>query len=117
MATIKEAVAETLGNLGDRTRAAVVEHFAAAEAGKQANAIIAGLNKLDALVKDRYKIKPTFIGFDADGKPVGEAIFQKQQLDDLKKLNEQIEKLEKAINKADENADFGDLYNLTKGGN
>lgn len=112
---IKEAVAEKLKNLGPRTREAVVEHFAAEQAGKQAAAIIAGLGKLDQLTKDRYKIKPTYIGFDAQGKPVGEPIFQKEQLDQLKKIDEQLEKLNKAIDKADDNGDFGDLYNLTKG--
>lgn len=113
--SIREAVAETLGTLSERTRAAVVEHFAAAEAGKQADAIIVGLGKLAALEKERVRIKPSPAGFDLDGKPVGEPVFTKEQVEQAKKLNEQIEKLMRAINKADENADFGDLYNLTKG--
>lgn len=112
--TIREAVAETLGNLSERTRGQVIEHFAAAEATKQANAIIAGLDKLTSLENERRRIKPVPAGFDLEGKPIGEAVFTKDQVEQNKKLGEQIEKLTKAITKADEKADFGDLYNLAK---
>lgn len=114
--TIREAVAEQLGDLGNRTRNAVVEHFARIEAEKQSNAIIAGLNKLNDLEKQRVRIKPSFAGYGVDGKGIGEEMFSKEQLDQIKKLEEQIEKLSKAITKADDKSDFGDLYNLTKGG-
>lgn len=112
--TIREAVAEALGTLSDRTRAAVVEHFAAEEATKQATAIVSGLSKLSALEKERVRIKPVPAGFNAGGEAIGEPMFSKDQIEQMKKLDEQMEKLVKAINKADEKADFGDLYNLTK---
>ncbi len=114
--TIREAVASTLNNLTDRTRSAVIEHFAAAEATKQANAIIAGLDKLASLENERRRIKPVVSGFAIDGTAVGDPVFTKDQVEQNKKLGEQIEKLERAITKADDKADFGDLYNLTKGG-
>jgi hypothetical protein len=112
--TIREAVADTLGNLSERTRNQVVEHFAAIEATKQANAIIGGLDKLASLENERRRIKPAYHGYDIEGKGIGEPLFSKEQVEQNKKLGEQIEKLTKAINKADENADFGDLYNLVK---
>lgn len=112
--TIREAVAENLKGLSDRTRNQVIEHFAAAEATKQATAIIKGLDKLAELERERYKIKPSYQGFDLEGKGVGEALFTKDQVEQNKKLGEQIEKLTKAINKADDKGDFGDLYNLAK---
>lgn len=114
--TIREAVAEQLGDLQGRTRNAVVEHFARAEAEKQANALISGLSKLSDLEKQRLRIKPSPAGYDAKGAPVGDPLYSKDQLDQLKKLDEQITKLSNAISKADDKADFGDLYNLTKGG-
>lgn len=114
MLTIREAVAETLSNLGERTRNQVVEHFAQAEATKQASALITGLDKLRGLESDLRKVKPQNNAFNEAGEPVGEATFTKDQIEQRKKLNEQIEKLTKAINKADEKADFGDLYNLAK---
>ena len=113
--TIREAVADTLGNLSERTRNQVIEHFAAMrEAAKQANALIGGLDKLASLENERRRIKPSFAGYDIEGKGIGEATYSKEQVDQNKKLGEQIEKLTKAINKADEKADFGDLYNLVK---
>lgn len=112
--SIREAVAESLKGLSDRTRNQVVEHFAAVEATKQAEAIIKGLNKLSELERERSRIKPTYTGFTLDNTPVGDPIFTKEQVDQNKKLGEQIEKLTKALNKADDNADFGDLYNLVK---
>lgn len=114
--TIREAVAEQLGNLSQRTREAVIEHFAAEQAQKQAAAIISGLSKLADLENQRRRIKPVPAGFNAAGDAVGEPMFTKEQITDMKKLDEQIEKLSKAITKADEQADFGDLYNATKGG-
>lgn len=112
--TIREAVAENLKNLGDRTRSSVIEHFAKLEADKQAGALVKGLDKLTELERDLRKIKPSHVGYDADGNGIGDPFFSKEQIDQRKKLNEQIEKLTKAINKADDNNDFGDLYNLAK---
>lgn len=112
--SIREAVAERLGDLSGRTREQVVEHFAAIEAGKQAQSIIAGLDKLAALENERRRIKPAYAGFDLEGKGIGDAVFTQEQVKQNKELGEKIEKLERAINKADEKADFGDLYNLTK---
>lgn len=113
--TIREAVVETVKNVGPRTRKAVVEHFAQREADKQAQALIKGLDKLTELERDLSKVRPQHVMFDASGNGVGEPTFTKEQVEQRKKLNEQIEKLTKAINKADEKNDFGDLYNLTKG--
>jgi hypothetical protein len=112
--SIREAVADTLLNLSERTRNQVVEHFAAIEATKQANAIVAGLDKLSALENERRRIKPNYQGFDIEGKGVGETLFTKEQVEQNKKLGEQIDKLTRAVTKADEKADFGDLYNLAK---
>lgn len=112
--TIRAAVAETLKDLSERTRNQVVEHFATAEAAKQAGAIIKGLDKLTELERDLSKVRPQNTAFNLAGDPVGEATFTKDQIEQRKKLAEQIEKLTKAINKADENNDFGDLYNLAK---
>lgn len=111
---IRAAVAAGVSSLGGRTREAVVEHFAQAQAAKQADALIKGLERLTTLEREGYKIKPTFAGYDADGKPVGDPVFTKEQVEERKKNTEQIEKLTNAINKADEKDDFGDLFNLVK---
>lgn len=111
---IRAAVAAGVASLGARTREEVVEHFAAQQATKQAEALIKGLDKLTSLERELQKInKPDVQTFDEDG-TVASATFSKERIEERKKLNEQIEKLTKAINKADEGDDFGDLYNLAK---
>lgn len=112
--TIRDAVATAVANVGPRTRAAVVEHFAEIEAKKQAAAIIKGLEKLTEFQRELSKIRPAHTAYNAEGQPVGEPTFTKDQVDQRKKLTEQISKLEAAVNKADDAGDFGDLYNLTK---
>lgn len=112
--SIRDAVAAALSDLGDNTRSRVVEHFANIEAQKRADALVAGLNKLNDFERDLRKInKPDQETFNADGS-VASATYSKDRLEAIKKLNDQIEKLTKALNKADDAADFGDLYNLTK---
>jgi hypothetical protein len=113
--TIRAAVAESVKNVGPRTRDAVVEHFAQREAEKQAQALIKGLDKLGGLEHDLIKIRPQHTMFDATGGGVGDPTFTKEQVENRKKLTEQIEKLTKSINKADDQNDFGDLYNVVKG--
>lgn len=116
--TIREAIADSLGQLGGRTRSQVIEHFAGIEASKQATALIKGLDRFQELDRELSKIRPQNKSFDAAGNPLDEPSFTKEQIDQRKKLTDQIDKLERAINKADDNNDFGDLYNLVnKGGN
>lgn len=112
--TIRTAVRDSLAGLGPRIREQVIEVFASREADKQANALVKGLDKLTELERELVKIKPTYAGYNAEGQGVGEPMFTKEQLDQRKKTSEQIEKLKKAINKADDKGDFGDLYNVVK---
>lgn len=114
MTSIREAVAEALSDLGGNTRARVVEHFANIEAQKRADALVAGLNKLNDLEREAKKLtKGDVVTYNEDGSEASSA-FSKERIDARKKLSEQIEKLTKAMNKADESSDFGDLYNLVK---
>lgn len=112
--SIRDSVRESLKSVGPRTRDAVIEHFAAQEAGKQAQALIKGLEKLNTLERDYQKInRPDVVTFTAEGKEATSS-FSKSRIDDRKKLQEQIEKLTNAINKADDGNDFSKLYELTK---
>jgi hypothetical protein len=112
---IRAAVAAHLvDTLPENTRTRVINHYAEIEAGKQATALIAGIDKLTGFERDLQKIRPQNTMFDEQGAPVGVPTFTKQQVDDRKKLQEQIDKLSRAITKADDAGDFGDLYNLVK---
>lgn len=113
--SIRDAVRTNLTNtLPARTRELVVEHFAKMEAEKQGTALIKGLDKLSALERDLNKInRPDVKTYNEDGSEAS-STWSKDRLDERKKLSEQIEKLSKAIDKADDKGDFADLYNLTK---
>lgn len=112
--SIREAVREGVASLGERTRTQVIEHFAQKQADKQADALVKALDKLTELEREGYKIKPSYVGFNEAGEGIGEPFYTKDQLEQRKKNSEQIEKLTRAINKADDKDDFGDLYNLVK---
>lgn len=112
--SIREAVAAGLTNLGGRTRESVIEYFAAAKAEKQAQALIKGLDKLNGFERELQKInRPDVITYDSEGAQAS-ATFSKERIEERKKLNEQIEKLSNAINKADDTNDFDKLFELTK---
>lgn len=111
--TISAAIAARLADVAPLTRSKVVEHFAQKMATKQADALIAGIDKLDGLQKDLLKNKPDNVLFNEGGTQVS-ASYTKPKLEERNKLIEQIAKLEKAIDKADSKEDFGDLYNLIK---
>lgn len=128
MTSIREAVTAALSDLGDNTRARVVEHFvdvifaqmtwhdlfAKLEAQKRADALVAGLDKLTELEREQKKLsKPDVVTYNEDGTEAS-GTYSKERIDARRKLTEQIEKLTKAMDKADDSADFGDLYNLTK---
>lgn len=112
--TIRDAVSASLGALSGRTRALVIEHFAEKEAGKQADALVKGLEKLNDLEREKKRLdRPDIESFNSDGSTAATA-FSKERIEQRKKLTEQIDKLVRSIAKADDKADFGDLYNLVK---
>jgi len=112
--SIREAVVESVSNVGDRTRSLVVEHFAQREADKRAAALIKGLDKLSELEKEGYKLaKPDIQTFNDDGS-VKDASFSGERIKARKEHAEKLEKLTNALNAADDKVDFSKLYDLTK---
>ncbi len=69
--------------------------------------------KVVELEKELKKIKPDQLAYDADGKVVQE-FFSKAVSDKLKETKEKIVKLEAAITKAFETADYSDLEKTCK---
>ena len=93
----------------------VVGHFVKKEQDRRADTVIAAMDKLTAHNRELNKIKPDMVGYDADGQKVTES-FSKAKLDEANKVKSAIGKLEKALTKALENADYADLFNLIKSG-
>lgn len=111
---IRAAVAASVANVGDRTRASVIEHFAQAQADKQATALIKGLDKLAELEREGYKLKkPDIQTFNEDGTPKDSA-YSQDRVKAIKEHGEKLEKLTNAINAADDKGDFSKLFDLVK---
>lgn len=109
---LQTAVAVAVSSVGPNTRKRVVEHFANIEAEKQSEALINGLSKLTNLENGLKKIdRPDVETFNSDGSPESSS-YSKGRIEERKKLTAQIDKITKAIGKADDKADFNDLYNL-----
>lgn len=108
--TIRDSVRESLKSLGPKTREMVIDHYANLEADKQATALIKTIDKLSEAEKTMQRMRPDLETYGDDGK-VQSSGWSKAKLEERTKLQEKIDKLTKAINKADD-GDFGDLYNV-----
>lgn len=112
--SIREAVAESVSNVGERTRNQVVEAFAQREADKRATALVKALDKLTELEREGYKLKkPDIVSFNEDGSPKDSA-YSQERVKAIKEHGEKLEKLTNAINAADDKGDFSKLYDLVK---
>lgn len=111
---IREAVKEGLVNASETVRASIVASYVKEETEKRIKATTSVFEKIEALELELRKIKPTFAGFTLENKPVGEAIYTRDQVDQAKKANEQLEKLTKALELALTKNDFTKVFEVAK---
>lgn len=110
---LRKDIAAALAGTGAKVREMVVSELVTEEISKRKAAVLKVLAKIDEKQKEGKKIENSGItSFGLDGKPTGAPTFTKQQLDDLKKVNEVITKLQKALDDAFTNSDFSKLNNL-----
>jgi hypothetical protein len=82
---------------------------------KKSTALVQIADKLKKLENDLNKInRPDNVTYDKDRKPVYES-YSKARLDEIEKLNKQINKHTNAMEKALTKDDWNDLYNLAGG--
>lgn len=114
--SINVAVAEQLEKLGSaKVVDTVVEKLVSAEVTKRADAL-AGAIKLseDTLREHRKASKPDQVSINAEGQKT--ETFSAKAFESKKKLEEKLAKIEKVVQNATENGDWGKLYELVKGG-
>lgn len=109
--TITEAVVAQITGLSPRVEASVVDVLVQRELTRRSEAIVQCFDKVDKLVKELRKVRPDQVVFDETGKQVA-ALYSKPILEARTKLEQQIEKIEKAIQKALDKQDFSDVYSL-----
>jgi hypothetical protein len=107
----KEIKNELLAQNGS-VREAYIEKEVASKLASRVSLVEKAFVELSNIKKDLAKIKPTQ-SFDLDGKVTAES-YTKDQVDAKKKATERYNKIEKAITKAFDTADYTDLENLVK---
>jgi len=114
MTSIREKIAETIVNAAASVEDKVVDVFVDREVAKRSEALVKVIDKINDAENSLKKIRPDQISYNEKGEKVQES-FSKGKLDEKNKLHQQIDKIMKAITKALENNDYGDVYNLAGG--
>ena len=97
--TLKDSVAEALAGSGQRTFEMVKTHLVEEELKKRTDLILKGFAKKDELEREIRKVKPDQESFDVGGKKLT-STYSKAKVDELKKLADQLSKVESALEKA-----------------
>lgn len=109
---IREAVKNGLLNANDVVKADIILQFVNEEVGKRKDATMKVLSKIEEIEREIRKVRPTHAGYDQSGEPVGTPVFTKEQVDGLKKSNEQLTKLTNALELALVKNDFTKVFEL-----
>lgn len=111
---LKIAVAEQLANSGDVVKERVIAHLAAQELDRRTEATIKVVSKIDELEKELKKLsRPDVETFDMDGKALP-GVFSKARTEEIKKVKEQKEKLDKALTRALAEGLFDKVFEVSK---
>jgi hypothetical protein len=107
--TLRETVAQQLADVGtERVRNTLVNVLVDKELDRRVKLVLEALDKRDALVAEGRKIKADVVSYNADGSVAQEA-WSKAKLEERNKHQQQLDKLEAAIEAALERADFSKL--------
>jgi predicted RND superfamily exporter protein len=114
--SINQAVAEQVEKLGSaKVVESVVEKLVNVELTKRADALAAAIKLAeDTLREQRKASKADQVAVTTTGERV--ETFSPKAYEALKKLNEKLAKIEKVVQNATENGDWGKLYELVKNG-
>lgn len=114
MSSINEQVAEKLAGISPAVNGKVVDLLVEKEVNRRVELITQGLSKLNEMDRETRKLsKPDVETFNADLTPAAPQ-FSKARAEEINKHREKVEKLTKALDKAIDNGDIGDLTNLVK---
>lgn len=113
---LRSEVAEQVKKGSTTLFGAVITHFASEELDRRKNLLINGAKKLKELdIEVKKASKPDAKTFDASGRVLTEA-FTEASAKKLKEAREKFDKLNKAMEKAVNDADFEPLDKALKGG-
>ena len=111
---IKQTLKELLNDSNEQVQNKVVDHLYQNELTRRTNAVLKVLEKIDELDSSyRKEAKPDVETFNEDGSKASQ-YYSKERTESLKKIRENKEKLEKALQKAFNSNDFSEVLNLGK---
>jgi hypothetical protein len=109
---IKSKVAEKIASYGaGKVADVVITKLADLEITRRSDALFNGIKLAETAQRDLNKIKPDQAAFNADGSKASET-FSKAKVEEKKKLEARLLKIEKAIETATESDNYSDLFNL-----
>ena len=110
---INTQVAERLSQIAPVVTEKVIDHLVSKEVNRRADAVISALGSIDKFSNELKKHKPDIVAYDDAGAVVS-SNWSKAKLDERNKVEANINKLNKAVEKALNENDYADLFNLTK---
>jgi hypothetical protein len=111
MTSVREAVAEKLATSGETVKGRVVDLMVEETLKKRVGQVMSAMTERDNLEKDLRKLKPDVLHYDESGAPAA-TLYSKVAIEQRKKVTDRIAKVEKAIAKALDENDFGDVMQL-----
>lgn len=115
MQDIQRLVKDGLGDANVAVRDAIVSNLVKEELGRRIRAATSVYNKIGEAEKELKAIRPSVLGYGANGEARSEPVFTKEQVEKIKKTNETLAKLNGALQKALVEKDFSKVFEL--GGN
>lgn len=109
--SIKATVDAQLTSCAAVVRDAVVKNAVDEEVYRRTGKVENVLRAIKQCENDLLHIKPTFQGYDLEGKPVGEATFSSAQVEQAKKINAFIKEVQDLLDKTFTSGDFTELMN------
>jgi hypothetical protein len=110
---IHNKVEDVLEASSNSVREKVVDHFVNIQVDKRVNAVIKGIEELKTLKDNAKKHKPDTTMYNREGALIHEG-FSKEKLELVNKANEEIKKLESALDNAIGNNSFEKLFKHLK---
>lgn len=113
MSNINTEVANRLAAISPVVTEKVIDHLVSKEVNRRADAVITALGSIDKFTAELKKHKPDVVSYDDAGAVVS-ASWTKAKLEEKNKVENSIKKLNAAVEKALNENDYADLFNLTK---
>lgn len=113
---LRELVKGGLITAKDTVKAAIISALVKEEMEKRTKATTAVFEQVESTQLEIRKIKPSYVGYTLDNKPIGEPFYSKADVESTKKLGEKLAKFRSALDKALNDNDFSKVFELANQG-